>query len=83
MIPGVPAIAWINAANGCGVSMTAAPVMGIVKPIIAIAVSCIYIKFALKRAQARARPTRTSLPARPRWPTSRSGVFMALLPLCC
>ena len=30
MIPGVPAIAWINAANGCGVSLTAAPVMGIV-----------------------------------------------------
>ncbi len=26
MIPGVPAIAWINAANGCGVSLTAAPV---------------------------------------------------------
>ena len=25
MIPGVPAVAWINAANGCGVSLTAAP----------------------------------------------------------
>lgn len=32
MIPGVPAIAWINAANGCGVSLTAAPIMGIVAP---------------------------------------------------
>ena len=53
MIPGVPAVAWINAANGCGVSMTAAPVMGIVGSIIAIAVSCLYIKFALKRAQAK------------------------------
>ena len=30
MIPGVPAVAWINAANGCGVSLTAAPVLGIV-----------------------------------------------------
>ena len=48
MIPGVPAVAWINAANGCGVSLTAAPIMGIVGSIIAIAVSCIYIKFALK-----------------------------------
>ncbi|RDB60922.1 citrate transporter [Gordonibacter sp. 28C] len=53
MIPGVPAIAWINAANGCGVSLTAAPVMGIVGSVIAIAVSCLYIKFALKRAQAK------------------------------
>ncbi|MBQ9955443.1 MAG: GntP family permease [Eggerthellaceae bacterium] len=53
MIPGVPAVAWINAANGCGVSMTAAPIMGIVGSIIAIAVSCLYIKFALKRAQAK------------------------------
>lgn len=53
MIPGVPAVAWINAANGCGVSLTAAPVIGIVGSIIAIVLSCIYIKFALKRAQAK------------------------------
>lgn len=53
MIPGVPAVAWINAANGCGVSLTAAPIMGIVGSIIAIVLSCIYIKFALKRAQAK------------------------------
>lgn len=53
MIPGVPAVAWINAANGCGVSLTAAPIMGIVGSIIAIVVSCIYIKFALKRAEAK------------------------------
>lgn len=53
MIPGVPAVAWINAANGCGVGLTAAPIMGIVGSVIAIAVSCVYIKFALKRAQAK------------------------------
>lgn len=53
MIPGVPAVAWINAANGCGVSLTAAPIMGIVGSIIAIVVSCIYIKWALKRAEAK------------------------------
>ncbi len=53
MIPGVPAVAWINAANGCGVSLTAAPVMGIVGSIIAIALSCVYIKFALKRSLAK------------------------------
>lgn len=53
MIPGVPAIAWINAANGCGVSLTAAPIMGIVGSIIAIVISCLIIKFSLKRAQAR------------------------------
>lgn len=53
MIPGVPAVAWINAANGCGVSMTAAPIMGIVGSVIAIIVSCVYIKFALKRAEAK------------------------------
>lgn len=51
MIPGVPAVAWINAANGCGVSLTAAPIMGIAGSVVAIAVSCVYIKFALKRAQ--------------------------------
>lgn len=53
MIPGVPAVAWINAANGCGVSLTSAPVLGIVGSVIAIALSCLYIKFALKRAQAK------------------------------
>lgn len=53
MIPGVPAVAWINAANGCGVPMTAAPVMGIVGSLVAIAVSCAYIKFALNRAQGK------------------------------
>lgn len=53
MIPGVPAVAWINAANGCGVSLTAAPILGIVGSVIAIVLSCIYIKFALKRAQAK------------------------------
>lgn len=53
MIPGVPAVAWINAANGCGVSLTAAPIMGIVGSVIAIVLSCIYIKFALKRAQSK------------------------------
>lgn len=51
MIPGVPAVAWINAANGCGVSLTAAPIMGIAGSVVAVAVSCVYIKFALKRAQ--------------------------------
>ncbi len=53
MIPGVPAVAWINAANGCGVSMTAAPIMGIVGSLIAIIVSCFYMKFALGRATAK------------------------------
>ena len=46
-------MAMIHAANGCGVTLTAAPIMGIVGSIIAIAVSCVYIKFALKRAQAK------------------------------
>lgn len=53
MIPGVPAVAWINAANGCGVSMTAAPILGIVGSIIAIVVSCCYMKFALKRCESK------------------------------
>lgn len=50
MIPGVPAVAWINAANGCGVSLTAAPILGIVGSVIAIVVSCVYMKFALASA---------------------------------
>lgn len=53
MIPGVPAIAWINAANGCGVSLTAAPIMGIVGSVIAAALGCLIIKISLKRAQAK------------------------------
>ena len=51
MMPGVPSVAWINAANGCGVSMTSASIMGIVGSIIAIIVSCIYMKFALGSAK--------------------------------
>lgn len=53
MIPGVPAIAWINAANGCGVSLTAAPLMGIVGSVIAATLGCLIIKFSLKRARAK------------------------------
>ncbi|MEA5020421.1 MAG: hypothetical protein VB027_08625 [Gordonibacter sp.] len=82
MIPGVPAIAWINAANGCGVSLTAAPIMGIVGSIIAITVSCLYIKFALKRAQAKGE---VYVMAEGETMTSEDkaipNVFVALLPL--
>ena len=82
MIPGVPAIAWINAANGCGVSLTAAPVMGIVGSIVAIAVSCVYIKFALKRAQAKGETYETSAgEAEVADDKPLPGVAVALLPL--
>ncbi len=82
MIPGVPAIAWINAANGCGVSLTAAPVMGIVGSIVAIAVSCVYIKFALKRAQAKGETYGTSAgEAEVADDKPLPGVAVALLPL--
>lgn len=83
MIPGVPAIAWINAANGCGVSLTAAPVMGIVGSIIAIIVSCLYIKFALKRAQARGEVYEATAEevAAEGEEKAIPNVFLALLPL--
>jgi H+/gluconate symporter-like permease len=85
MIPGVPAVAWINAANGCGVSLTAAPIMGIVGSIIAIVVSCIYIKFALKRAQDKGEtyeetelePIETHVEEE----VKRPNLFLSLLPL--
>ena len=82
MIPGVPAIAWINAANGCGVSMTAAPVLGIVGSVIAIVVSCIYIKFALKRAQAKGETYEiTAADSEAVEQKETPSLFMSLLPL--
>ena len=82
MIPGVPAIAWINAANGCGVSMTAAPVLGIVGSVIAIVVSCIYIKFALKRAQAKGETYEiTAADSEAAEQKKTPSLFMSLLPL--
>ena len=82
MIPGVPAVAWINAANGCGVSLTAAPIMGIVGSIIAIAVSCIYIKFALKRAQAKGETYEiTEADKDVEADTKLPNLFVSLLPL--
>lgn len=53
MIPGVPSVANINATRAADVALTSAPVLGIVGSILAIIVSCLYIKFALKRAQAK------------------------------
>ena len=82
MIPGVPAVAWINAANGCGVSLTAAPVLGIVGTILAIVVSCLYIKFALKRAQDKGEvyeETTDDLAVADEAPTPHT--LLALLPL--
>lgn len=82
MIPGVPAIAWINAANGCGVSMTAAPVLGIVGSVIAIVVSCLYIKFALKRAQAKGETYEiTAADSETAEQKETPSLFMSLLPL--
>lgn len=82
MIPGVPAIAWINAANGCGVSLTAAPLMGIAGSLVAIVVSCLYIKFALKRAQAKGEVyERSEGEGAVEDGKKVPGVFVALLPL--
>lgn len=82
MIPGVPAVAWINAANGCGVSLTAAPIMGIVGSLIAIVVSCIYIKFALKRAQAKGETFHADADdIQVEEDTNIPNFFLALLPL--
>lgn len=53
MIPGAPSAANVVAANGCGVTVTSAPVLGIVGCVITIALSLVYIKFAIKRAQAK------------------------------
>ena len=75
MIPGVPAVAWINAANGCGVSLTAAPIMGIVG-------SIIYIKFALKRAQAKGETYEiTEADKDVEADTKLPNLFVSLLPL--
>lgn len=82
MIPGVPAVAWINAANGCGVSLTAAPIMGIVGSLVAIAVSCVYIKFALKRAQAKGETYEvTEADEQAASETDLPNLFVSLLPL--
>lgn len=82
MIPGVPAVAWINAANGCGVSLTAAPIMGIVGSLIAIVLSCIYIKFALKRSLAKGETFQADADdIEVEEDTNIPNFFLALLPL--
>ena len=83
MIPGVPAVAWINAANGAGVSLTSAPVMGIVGSLVAIVVSCLYIKFALKRAQAKGETYEGDALAEggPEAEAKVPNLFVSLLPL--
>jgi H+/gluconate symporter-like permease len=53
MIPGVPSVANINAANAAGVTLTAAPLLGIIATVITITLGCLYIRWALKRAQAK------------------------------
>lgn len=53
MIPGSPDTSNVITANGCGVTTTAAPVLGIVGSVITVILGCIYIKIALKRSQAK------------------------------
>lgn len=53
MIPGSPDTSNVITANGCGVTTTAAPVLGIIGSIVTIVLGCVYIKIALKRSQAK------------------------------
>lgn len=82
MMPGVPSVANINATRAAGVALTSAPVLGIVGSAIAIVLSCIYIRFALKRSQAKGEvfedvfELQDSEEARP-----LPNLFLSLLPL--
>ena len=53
MIPGSPDTSNVITANGCGVTTTAAPLLGIIGSVITIVLGCIYIKIALRRSQAK------------------------------
>ena len=53
MLPGSPDTSNIITANGCGVTTTAAPVLGIVAAVVTVVLGCVYIKVALARSQAK------------------------------
>lgn len=52
MVPGTPAAANVVAANGCGVSVTSAPILGIVAAVVMVALSLIYYKRIIAKAKA-------------------------------
>lgn len=62
MLPGSPDSTNVIAANGIGVPVTAAPILGIVASLITIVLGCIYIKIALKRSLAKGEVYDCTLP---------------------
>ena len=52
MLPGTPAAANVVAANYCGVTVTSAPILGILAAVIMIALSLVYFKRIVAKARA-------------------------------
>ncbi len=51
MVPGTPAAANVVAANGLGVTVTSAPILGITATVIMVVLSLFYFKWIIKRAK--------------------------------
>ncbi len=81
MIPGTPSAANVVAANGTGVTVTSAPILGIIGTIVTIVLSCIYIKIALKRSIAKGEKFDCKLPESTYSTDNLPGIVKSIAPI--
>ena len=81
MLPGSPDSTNVVAANGCGVPVTAAPILGIVASLVTIVLGCVYIKIALKRALAKGETYDCALPEETYSTDNLPSLFKSIVPI--
>lgn len=81
MIPGTPAAANVVAANGCGVTVTSAPILGIVAAVIMVVLSLVYYKRIIAKAHAKGEHYDCELPESELDLTNIPKVGVAITPL--
>lgn len=81
MIPGTPSAANVVAANGLGVSVTAAPVLGIIATVIVIALSLVYFKRIIAKSQEKGEVYDCKLPESPEPAGKLPSAGMSVTPL--
>lgn len=81
MIPGTPSAANVVAANGTGVTVTSAPLLGIIATIIVIVLSLFYFKRIIAKSQAKGEVYDCKLPEVQQSYDSLPSLWVSLLPL--
>jgi H+/gluconate symporter-like permease len=81
MIPGSPAAANVVAANGCGVTVTSAPILGILSTLIVIVFSLFYFKRILIKAKNKGETYDCQLPEMTYTTDRLPNVIISLAPL--